>query len=827
MIGGKTVWRTGLASRRWRRLAADWRWLPMAAAVLFVILAAGAARHETPTVDEFAHVPAGVAHWRYGQLELYRNNPPLGKLWVAAPLAVSAAVASEPYRGSGTGWEPWLYGDTFLRLNAPRYLAWMVRARLTTIPLVLFAAAIVYLWSRELFGPYPAAVASSLLLLSPSVLAHGHLATVDVAAMTTFAASVWALRWAGAAARGMASGSTAAVESFTVSSATNGANGERAAAASSASGHKPSAAVVASAARKRSPSPASRAAKKKERSRHASTATAGSARVAGTASSAAPAWWRDAVAGAALGLALAVKFSALLLVAVAPVLMLLWAWPTAGRRWPGGMLARRLAIYALAAWLTLCASLGFAGMFASAGSLELNSRAVAGLIAHLPGATPLPLPKAYITGLDALQHDVSTNAFPGYLRGEWSLEGWPSYYFIAYALKETELGVLLTLASLVALLAVPVGWRDRATLLLPPAAFLFAAAFLNSLCLGIRYILPVFPFLFVMQGSVFAWCERRWGALRPWLAALVVGYAAVVAVLTYPGYISYFNRFVGGTTGGARWLVDSNLDWGQDLYRLVDAGRRFDVDRWKLLYFGHVDPALYGIPYEWPSETPEPGMYALSVNYWKGMPYGVLSSDGQLQYLDRRVRWLASLTPDAWAGSLVMFDLRPTALAADTAAAHYKAGILNLARDEPQAAVDHFVAALAREPESAEAHFHLGVAYEHLNDTPRAIAAHRDAIALRPDWDEPHNHLAWHLASDPAADAVQRAEAVALAERACRLNRRYDLAHLDTLAAAYAAAGRLDEARAVYREGLEKATARKSPAAMDAFRAALQQLDGR
>lgn len=66
------------------QLSPPWYWLPIVAGALFSILAMAAAIRETPTVDEFAHVPAGVVHWRHGQLNLYRNNPPLGKMWIAA-----------------------------------------------------------------------------------------------------------------------------------------------------------------------------------------------------------------------------------------------------------------------------------------------------------------------------------------------------------------------------------------------------------------------------------------------------------------------------------------------------------------------------------------------------------------------------------------------------------------------------------------------------------------------------------------------------------------------------------------------------------------------
>jgi hypothetical protein len=54
------------------------------------------AERRPSTIDEFAHVPAGLLHWRHGEFGLYRNNPPLGKMWVAAPLAATARAAARP-----------------------------------------------------------------------------------------------------------------------------------------------------------------------------------------------------------------------------------------------------------------------------------------------------------------------------------------------------------------------------------------------------------------------------------------------------------------------------------------------------------------------------------------------------------------------------------------------------------------------------------------------------------------------------------------------------------------------------------------------------------
>ena len=64
-----------------------------------------------------------------------------------------------------------------------------------------------------------------------------------------------------------------------------------------------------------------------------------------------------------------------------------------------------------------------------------------------------------------------------------------------------------------------------------------------------------------------------------------------------PHHLAYFNEVAGGPKGGVNWLVDSNLDWGQDLKRLQDYAERHGVESLRLLYFGTAEPSYYGLRY--------------------------------------------------------------------------------------------------------------------------------------------------------------------------------------------------------------------------------------
>jgi hypothetical protein len=179
---------------------------------------------------------------------------------------------------------------------------------------------------------------------------------------------------------------------------------------------------------------------------------------------------------------------------------------------------------------------------------------------------PLPLPYAYVQGLDMVSRD-SRAQYWSYLRGRYSDTGFRSYFFWAFLVKVPAATQLLLLLAL----GLWASGRLRAPgaddfLLVPVAFLLLYFTLFFRLGIGIRYILPLFPFLFVFAGRVAAFrpssrlrarCQAAaGGALTCWLA--------VSSLSVHPQYLSYFNEIAGGPANGWRWLLDSNLDWGQD-----------------------------------------------------------------------------------------------------------------------------------------------------------------------------------------------------------------------------------------------------------------------
>jgi hypothetical protein len=176
-------------------------------------------------------------------------------------------------------------------------------------------------------------------------------------------------------------------------------------------------------------------------------------------------------------------------------------------------------------------------------------------------------------------------------------------------------------------------WRGRRRevvlfLLVPLALYAFVSV-RSRLNIGHRHLLPMYPLLCIAAGSLAA----RARASRPSRFVLLGGLAGVVVsfALATPGYLSYFNVLAGGARGGWRHLLDSNLDWGQDLKRLAAWQREQGGEPLDLAYFGTADPRAYGLNYRkvvWvhdfrpqePSVWPESGnLLAVSLNLREGL----------------------------------------------------------------------------------------------------------------------------------------------------------------------------------------------------------------
>jgi hypothetical protein len=307
------------------------------------------------------------------------------------------------------------------------------------------------------------------------------------------------------------------------------------------------------------------------------------------------------VAGLAIcvALAMASKFSAVLL---APVVVALLAL---GVR-DGSITFRRAATVAC-----LLGLLSFAGIWASYGFRYLPGPSdwrftlhETDLARRAPSLAALVewvderhlLPNAFTQGL--LYTQVSTNNLPAFLAGDISEDGW-WYYFPAAFLMKTPVVLLLFMAAGALTLVrtsrsaapSPLPWRFVAI----PVMVYLGVAMASGVNIGLRHVLPIFPFLLLAAAAAVHELHR----LRPRATAVVLPVlllAGVAEVATaYPHPLTFFNQFVGGPENGHRYLADSNLGWGQSLKLLKTWMDRNKVTHVNLAYFGQADPAYYGI----------------------------------------------------------------------------------------------------------------------------------------------------------------------------------------------------------------------------------------
>jgi 4-amino-4-deoxy-L-arabinose transferase-like glycosyltransferase len=199
----------------------------------------------------------------------------------------------------------------------------------------------------------------------------------------------------------------------------------------------------------------------------------------------------------------------------------------------------------------------------------------------------------FLRGIQLLIRD-QIGGYRSYFMGEIAERSAWTYFPVAFVIKSSL--AWLTLLGASGIIALTHKRRPELALLAIPVLVYFAFTLTSAFNIGIRHLLPVYPFVCAFMAIVLFDLIRK-PYIRVAASALVAVFLFESAA-AYPGYLSFFNVAAGGSQNGYRYLLDSNLDWGQDLKRLAEYAESRKVDNLCLSYFGSADPAFYGIHYK-------------------------------------------------------------------------------------------------------------------------------------------------------------------------------------------------------------------------------------
>jgi 4-amino-4-deoxy-L-arabinose transferase-like glycosyltransferase len=359
-----------------------------------------------------------------------------------------------------------------------------------------------------------------------------------------------------------------------------------------------------------------------------------------------PTLLRLSLCGLSLGLAMSAKLSGLLLLASAGLIFAIIALRLRPARptlpTPGPLAAGERLVWTAAAGLGALVLALFVVWLSYGGSFRISA----------PEEGPwagIPIP-AYLLSLlfDQVANERGRNL---YLLGEFASGGWWYYFPVAFALKVPV--AITALAGLA--IAAPVARPSRLGWLIgvPVSVYLAVACFWLDITLGIRYLLPIFPLLFVFIATQLAPTGSGWRRAAVFAAC---GWLAIASLWIHPHYLAYFNEAAGGPSRGHRYLLDSNVDWGQDLATLAHylAERGNPVVR--LAYFGPEKPEDHGIrSRRLRACRPVKGLVAISANVREGLykPHRLLGAPKPGCY-----DWLKAYEPVAHLGySIFVYDI--------------------------------------------------------------------------------------------------------------------------------------------------------------------------
>ena len=497
-----------------RTMIGLWKWLVAFIIAIHCFLVVWMSFWNSPSFNEPCHLAAGVYTLRFGRTDLYRVNPPLARMVAAIPATYFFDIDAN-WLSTATNvlsYRPeYEVGASLFSKNDPDKLFYAIAfGRLMLLPFSLLGAWACYRFSLEIYGKVAAFFALLLWCFNPYVLTWAATVNPDIVATSVGIFSFY-LFW------------------------------------------------------------------------HWCRLSS---------------WKNTLWVGGALGGLFVTRTVWVIVFGLLPILWLI-AFFTGGKKTVRhfSLQASQLFLAFVIAFVVLNMFYNFSGSFrplkeysfisaSLAGQSQEQQRMVKNRFAESwLGNIPVPFPQDYVYGIDVQKFDFE-RGIPSYINGSWSERGFWYYYIYAFLLK-TPIGfqLLMLLALFLSLVnrQFRSTWLNEAILILPFCVILGLISSQDGFSVHSRYLLPLLPFLVVWSSKVGLCFEPQdMAKVRTNLSVvlcrvtvlILVAWGMTSSLSVFPHSMSYFNEFAGGPANGGRYLLGSDLDWGQDVYHLQQWQKR-------------------------------------------------------------------------------------------------------------------------------------------------------------------------------------------------------------------------------------------------------------
>ena len=542
----------------------------------FFFVGCFSALKKSPTYDEIVHLTGGYAVVTQHDFRINSENGTLPQIWAALPLVVRSGTTS--LTSGNIPWgscNPWEISNAFLLTSGNDCNLLFIYARSMMLLAAAFAGACLFLISKKIWGRAGGFITLILFLLSPNIMANARLVTSDLFAALFFTLSIWLF--------------FLLLQRFSLMRL-----------------------------------------------------------------------FFFSLSTAALFLS---KMSAPLIIPLFLILSFLrlyrggvWrgvicnSYFSIRRRWL--QLVSYMGIIVIAGVVTFSAIWSFAGFRYSMIADDQARPAVdqAWNMILQKNSTPQKilsfcrehriLPEFYIYGAGYVLYAAQSRY--SFLDGQYSDSGWWYFFPLTFVMKTPFPMLMLFMLGLLAVFIQKKRSRSKVLLyrhtpFLILIAVYISVSMLSHINIGVRHLLVIYLPLFVIAGG--AACFLKRGQVARIIILLFIVKLLLANIMIYPDYLAYFSSVVGGSSNGYKHLVDSSLDWGQDLKGVKEWLTTHDIpeDKAYISYFGSLDLRKYGVKAKHllcRPEQPSSTVFPLKEGY-----YCISATMLQMAYFPKLAHW--------------------------------------------------------------------------------------------------------------------------------------------------------------------------------------------